>query len=94
MSWYSATASRGWQRSGLKLDYLPTVSRSDDARNRNWTGPIGRAEAQLSAYADSQRFDPRNVVAYVCGSPPMVDACTARLRGAGMPDEAVRVERF
>ena len=83
-----------WRSEGLELEYLPTVSRPDEPRNAGWTGEVGRAEAQLARMVSRSGFDPERTVAYICGNPSMVDACGALLRRVGLPDRAIRVERF
>lgn len=83
-----------WRSKGLDLEYLPTVSRPDEPRNAGWAGAIGRAEAQLTRVVGRPGFNPDRTVAYICGNPSMVDACSALLRNAGMSDSAVRAERF
>jgi ferredoxin--NADP+ reductase len=90
---FSARIDR-WRRAGLDLEYVPTVSRPDEPRNAGWAGEKGRAEAQLARMVGRPGFDPGRTVAYICGNPPMVDACSALLRNAGMTDGAIRAERF
>ena len=83
-----------WRRNGLDLRYLPTISRPDEPENRGWAGDMGRAEAQLARLVTRSEFAPLATVAYVCGNPAMVDSCSTLLHGAGVPDNAIRVERF
>jgi ferredoxin-NADP reductase len=84
----------GWRAAGLELDYRPTVSRSTDPANRAWAGRLGRAETQLQAVLAGGDLDRKALTAYLCGNPPMVDACTGVLKQAGLPEAAIRVERF
>ena len=39
-------------------------------------------------------LDPRNVVAYLCGSPAMIDDVTSLLASLGVPSEAIVSERY
>ncbi len=82
-----------WAEAGVPIDYRPTVSRPHERRNETWTGPIGRAEAQLAQLLDeSQQF--RDGVCYLCGNPDMIDACRAVLLAAGFAPADIRVEQF
>jgi ferredoxin--NADP+ reductase len=89
-----ADRAAAWNRRGLTVDYRPSVSRPAHARNAAWHGRTGRAEDQLRQLTVEPAFDAAATVAYLCGNPPMIEACTAVLAVAGMPAEAVRVERF
>lgn len=82
-----------WIRSGLQLDYLPSVSRPDDPRNAGWTGLTGRADAVLARVLDEWP-DVRGGIAYMCGNPDMIESCTAVLRDGGFPDADIRAEQF
>jgi len=82
-----------WAASGVPIDYRPTVSRPHERRNETWTGPVGRAEAQLTRLL-SDMPKARNGVAYLCGNPDMIDACRAALLAAGFAPADIRVEHF
>lgn len=83
-----------WRERGLALDYRPTVSRPLEPRSEGWSGRCGRAEVQLAAVVSEHDFEPDNVVAYLCGSPAMVEQASFVLADAGVPRSAIRVERF
>jgi ferredoxin-NADP reductase len=83
-----------WHASGLDLDYRRTVSRPAEPRNAGWQGRHGRAEVQLLGMVGQTAFRPAEWVAYVCGNPPMVDACQSILACTGLAPEAIRAERF
>jgi ferredoxin-NADP reductase len=82
-----------FRQAGLVISYRPTVSRPEDPRNAGWRGRTGRAEDELEPLM-TELPDARAAVAYVCGSPPMVEASAAVLARAGLPAAAIRVERF
>ena len=82
-----------WAANGVPIDYRPTVSRPHERRNETWTGPVGRAEAQLARLLE-ESADARGGVAYLCGNPDMIDACRVVLAGAGFAPADIRVEQF
>jgi ferredoxin-NADP reductase len=82
-----------WAASGVPIDYRPTVSRPRERRNETWTGPVGRAEAQLFVLLDGSP-EAREGVAYLCGNPDMIDACRAVLLAAGFAPADIRAEQF
>lgn len=83
----------GWIAAGVPIDYRPTVSRPHERRNESWTGPTGRAEAQLARLLEEEPLM-RDATAYLCGNPEMIDACRATLLAAGFAPGDVRVEQF
>jgi ferredoxin-NADP reductase len=71
-----------WQTAGLGLEYLPSVSRpGDGAGARAWRGRVGRVESTLAAVVAERALSPRETVAYLCGSPGMIEAWR-RMRAA------------
>lgn len=82
-----------WVASGVPIDYRPTVSRPHERRNEGWSGPVGRAEAQLARLLEESPAA-RDGVAYLCGNPDMIDACRAVLVDAGFASSDIRVEQF
>lgn len=86
---------RSWVDAGLPLDYRPTVSRPHELRNAGWVGRTGRADSQLSGLLDEWRWlRAGGSVAYVCGNPEMVAACSSLLREAGFCATDIHVELF
>lgn len=83
----------GWVASGLNVWYVPAVSRPDDARNSDWRGTTGRADAVLARVLAE---DPALLggVAYMCGNGNMLESCARLLVAAGMRPEDVRREHF
>jgi ferredoxin-NADP reductase len=83
----------GWAARGLPLAYLPTVSRPHERRNSGWSGPTGRAEAQLERLLTESAVA-RDCVAYLCGNPDMIDSCRRVLVAAGVSAADVHAEQF
>ncbi|HUP83796.1 MAG TPA: FAD-binding oxidoreductase, partial [Candidatus Limnocylindria bacterium] len=74
-----------WMATGLPLLYRPCVSRPSDGRNEGWRGLTGRAEVAV-ARALEQMPPLAGGVAYLCGNPSMIEACSLVLRQAGMAE--------
>jgi ferredoxin-NADP reductase len=74
------------------LSYRPTVSRATD--RDDWHGRRGRVGPHLDALIAEGELAPDRTVAYLCGSPAMIDACASRLAAFGLPPDAIRTERF
>ena len=77
---------------GASLSYRPTLSRAPAANA--WAGRRGRVGAHLDALIAEGELVPERTVAYLCGNPAMIEACSARLATFGMPDDSIRSERF
>ena len=89
------TILEDWQASGsYPVTYLPTVSRPDDPRNRDWTGRMGRVEAILGPVLDELGLNAANSIAYICGNPDMILAAEATLLERGYPEEQVHKELY
>jgi ferredoxin--NADP+ reductase len=85
----------GLARDSLPLDYRPTVSRPADPRNSCWKGRTGRAEEQLALALDELRWlGGGHSVAYLCGNPEMLEACSGLLQVARFESADIRVESF
>ena len=78
---------------GLRLDYVPSVSRPLEERNAGWAGASGRVDAQLTTLL-AERPQLARGVAYLCGNPGMVETCRAALVAAGYAPADIRVEHF
>lgn len=77
---------------GTGPSYRPTLSRAP-ATNA-WEGRRGRVGEHLDALIAEGELTPERTVAYLCGNPAMIEACSARLAAFGMPDGSIRSERF
>ena len=74
------------------LSYRPTLSRA--SATDAWPGRRGRVGVHLDALIAEGEMAPERSVAYLCGSPAMIEDCGSRLAGFGMPPDAIRSERF
>jgi ferredoxin-NADP reductase len=85
----------GWERSGaFPVTYVPTVSRPDDPRNREWTGRSGRVESILAPVLEELGLTPANSVAYICGNPDMILSAEETLLSRGYPEDQVHKELY
>ena len=88
-------ALEDWVTSGTyPVTYVPTVSRPDDPRNREWTGRTGRVEAILGPVLDEMGLSPTDSIAYICGNPDMILSAEETLLGRGFPEAQVKKELY
>ncbi len=66
-----------------RLTYVATVSRPDEAANRDWTGSVGRVESLVDAYLADAGLTNSNTLAYACGHSGMLEAVTQQLQPRG-----------
>jgi ferredoxin-NADP reductase len=85
---------RDWERQGVPLRYVPTISRPADRRNDGWRGVTGRAEDVLARDWADLGLDPSQTVAYLCGNPGMVTTAEGTLLAGGFPVANVRREAY
>ncbi len=91
---YRATLE-DWQDSGrYPVTYLPTVSRPDDPRNRDWTGRTGRVETILGPVLDELGLTPADSIAYICGNPDMILSAEATFLDRGYSEDQVHKELY
>ena len=91
---YRATLE-DWEDSGIyPITYVPTVSRPDDPRNRDWGGRIGRVESILGSVLDELGLSAADSIAYICGNPDMILAAEETLIGRAYPEEQVHKELY
>ena len=76
------------------MTYIPTVSRPDDPRNRDWTGRTGRVETILGPCSTSSDCRPTNSIAYICGNPDMILSAEQTLLERGYPEDQVHKELY
>ena len=77
---------------GEHVRYAPVVSGT--APGTGWAGRRGRIDAGLPSIVGELGIHPSRAVAYLCGSPAMIDGVGGVLRDLGMAPEAVRSERY
>ena len=91
---YRATLEE-WEGSGsFPVTYIPTVSRPNDPRNRDWTGRTGRVETILGPVLDELGLSAANSVAYICGNPDMILTAEQTLLERGYPEDQVHKELY
>jgi ferredoxin--NADP+ reductase len=78
-----------WARADPRIHYLPVVSGAGD-----WPGRRGRIDAALPSIVDELAVDPAGAVAYLCGSPGMIEGVSAVLGDLGLAPAAIRSERY
>jgi ferredoxin--NADP+ reductase len=84
-----------WERSRTyPVTYVPTVSRPDDPRNKDWLGRTGRVETILGPVLDELGLSPADSIAYICGNPDMILAAEATLLERGYPEDQVHKELY
>jgi ferredoxin--NADP+ reductase len=85
----------GWEQSGeYPVRFIPTVSRPDDPKNRNWPGRTGRVESILAPVLDELGLSPSNSIAYICGNPDMILTAEQTLLERGYPEDQVHKELY
>ena len=77
-----------------RLAYLPAVSRPRELVNAGWGGAVGRLDGVLRQRWSRLGLVAGETVAYLCGSPGMVDAMTSLLRDIGLPEVNIRHETY
>ena len=84
-----------WEASGTyPVTYVPTVSRPDDPRNKEWMGRTGRVEMILGPVLDELGLSPADSIAYICGNPDMILAAEATLLERGYAEDQVHKELY
>lgn len=84
-----------WERSGTyPVRYMPTVSRSNDPANADWTGRTGRVETIVGPVLEELGLTPANSVAYICGNPDMILAAEQTLFERGYVEEQIHKELY
>jgi NAD(P)H-flavin reductase len=73
------------------LTFVPTVSRSGEARNRGWEGETGRVNTIVDKYIEKFGLLPSDTLVYACGHPGMIEDVKERLLPKGF---RVEEERF
>lgn len=74
------------------LRYVASVSRPWE--EPDWTGEVGRAEDVIRKYLDSAHVPPKEITAYLCGHPGMIETGSGVLKRVGMPEENIRIEQY
>ena len=73
------------------VTYIPTVSRPDEDRNKDWPGVSGRVNRIVEPYLQRFGLAPEDTLVYACGHPGMIEDVKRRLTPRGFK---VEEERF
>ncbi len=68
-----------------RLEYLPTVSRPQDSRNRGWSGATGRVDALLAEALRRRGLTANATAVYACGNSGMIRNVRATAARHGLP---------
>ena len=83
-----------YERDGLPITYVPTVSRAAAPENAGWRGRTGRVETILDDICADYGLVPERTVVYICGNPEMILKTEAVLRDHGLPEPHVKKELY
>jgi NAD(P)H-flavin reductase len=78
--------ARSWM---ARFEFIPVLSAEPD--NSGWSGRRGFIPEHLGDVL-GQRFGEHH--AYLCGPPPMIDACLKRIEGAGVDRSHIHFDKF
>src|SRR5574338_164817 len=85
----------GWERDGgYPVQYVPTISRPNDARNAEWGGRTGRVENVVASVCEDLGLQPDRTVVYSCGNPEMILTVERVLMERGFPEFHVKKELY
>jgi ferredoxin-NADP reductase len=76
------------------VTHVPAISRPTTPENAGWRGAVGRVDTVLPAVWMRLRLDPTNTVAYLCGSPGLLETGVHLLVERGLGYDAIRREEF
>ena len=65
------------------LQFIPTVSRPNEARNAGWQGAKGRANAIVEECLEKFELPQDDTMIYACGHPGMIEDVKAKLASKG-----------
>ena len=54
------------------LQYVPTISRPEEYRNKSWKGSVGRVNTIVDKYVLDNNLKPDNTIVFACGNPDMI----------------------
>ncbi len=84
----------GYERDGLPITYVPTISRPNEPENAGWTGKTGRVETILDDLFEEYALEPDRTVVYICGNPEMILKADVIVRSHGLPEPHVKRELY
>lgn len=83
-----------WANQDPQLRYVPVISRPADPGNAGWAGATGRLDTAVDSIWAQSSLGAHDTVAYLCGNPDMIAACTARLTALGLGPGAIVSEQY
>ena len=81
----------GFANKYQNVEFVPSCSRPDEARNDGWQGERGRINTLFEKYVEHFGLDPSDTCVYACGHPQMIEDVKVRGENAGFH---VEEERF
>jgi ferredoxin--NADP+ reductase len=72
------------------IEFYPSCSRPDEARNRGWKGPRGRINTLVEKFISDRGLKPEETIIYACGHPQMIEDVRRRFEGTGYHFEEER----
>ena len=72
------------------IQFFQSVSRPQEARNRDWGGATGRINALVEEYVRNLNLEPSETVIYACGHPGMIEDVKERYQDTGYHFEEER----
>lgn len=73
------------------ITFVPTISRPNDERNKDWKDEKGRVNAIVEKYTKKFGLAPEDTLIYACGHPGMIEDVKTRMLPKGF---TVEEERF
>jgi ferredoxin--NADP+ reductase len=73
------------------INFVPTVSRPSESRNKDWEGEVGRVNTLVESFVDKLELMPSDTLIYACGHPEMIEDVKERMIPKGYK---VEEERF
>ncbi|MBT18098.1 MAG: hypothetical protein CL889_03880 [Dehalococcoidia bacterium] len=65
------------------IEFVSTVSRPNDPRNKNWHGSVGRVNNLVPDNVDRWGLSKQNTMIYLCGNPGMIEDVKDKMGSAG-----------
>ena len=65
------------------IEFVSTVSRPNDPRNKNWQGSVGRVNNLVPDNVDRWGLSKQNTMIYLCGNPGMIEDVKDKMGSVG-----------
>ncbi len=75
-----------------RFHFVPALS--EPKPEENWTGEVGLITTVLDGYITSRIDASKGFEGYLCGSPGMINACTAVMTKNGIPESRIYYDKF